>query len=92
MFSRLSFLIRVIIDIVLCFAILQGWWHAALIAGIIGLIFCRNYFEIIIAGIAYDALFHPVIGTVLKNHAAAIVAVCAYAVTMLVRSFVRRQI
>jgi hypothetical protein len=49
--------IRTIIDIVSFIAISQGWWFAALPLGLIGAWKFPFYIELVIMGVAYDALF-----------------------------------
>lgn len=48
---------RIIIDIILALAVLQGWWFVAVPLCIIGCFAFPYYIEAIIAGVAYDSLF-----------------------------------
>ena len=63
-----------ILDILLAIAVVHGWWHAALIIGIIGLLRFPYFVEIVIAGIAYDALFHSSLSTNVLGHLGFIIA------------------
>ena len=92
MSPRISTAVRITIDVALAIAVAQGWWHVALVVGIAGLVVCRNFIEIIAAGIAYDALFRPTFGLTISSHLAGLVATCAFALTVLVHSSIRRRI
>lgn len=57
-------ILRIIFDLMIMIAVIKGWWFLALPFGIVGVWLLPYFFEIIIAGIAYDALFG--IGPLLK--------------------------
>lgn len=92
MISRFSLPVRIIVDIALAVSVAHGWWQAALVLGLAGSVFCRNFIEIIIAGLAYDALFHPTIDSAVVDHAAALSGACMYAASAIVRASIRRRI
>jgi hypothetical protein len=48
---------RIILDILIAVAVLNGWWFIALPLGIYGVWKFPGYIELICAGVAYDALF-----------------------------------
>lgn len=66
--------LRLILDIPLAFAVIEGWWFAALPLGLIGAWAFPYYFEIFIAGVVYDSLFGLVPDMGIKGYAGMIVA------------------
>ena len=81
---------RIVLDIVLIFAVMSGWWHVALIVAIVGLIFFQLYIEAAIAGMVYDALFGIRSDHFFKQHIALIVSTALFIVTFLIRRSIRR--
>jgi len=57
------FQIRLLLDILLFICVLQGWWFFALPLGMVGVFYYAYFFEIVIAGVAYSALFEAVPGS-----------------------------
>jgi len=49
--------LRIIVDIILAIAIIQGWWFVALPLALFGVWYFQYFLEIIFAGLAYDSLF-----------------------------------
>lgn len=84
--------IRIIIDLCLIVAVMQGWWIVVLIIGLIGLVVCNNFIETVLAGLAYDALFHPALAANFSSHVAAVIGACSYGVAAIVRSSFRRRL
>lgn len=48
---------RIIFDLVIALAVINGWWFVALPLGLIAAWKYPGYIEILVAGVAYDALF-----------------------------------
>ena len=53
---------RIIIDFIILLAIFNGWWFCIIPLGLIGLWFFPYFVEIVLAGIAYDALYNLIPG------------------------------
>ncbi|MBP6858427.1 MAG: hypothetical protein KBC33_01185 [Candidatus Pacebacteria bacterium] len=49
--------IRLILDILMFLTVIQGWWFFALPIALVGMLRYSNYYEVLIAGLAYDSLF-----------------------------------
>ena len=81
---------RIVLNLVIAAAILNGWWFVALPICIAGVWFYGNFIEIIIAGIAYDALFGMVPGMGIRGFVGTILAVVVYAALFLSKKMVRR--
>ena len=71
---------RIGLDILIAISIFNGWWFIALPLGFVGVWVYKNYFEFIIAGLAYDALFGMVRGTGLVGYIGTIISVIMYTV------------
>lgn len=71
---------RIVLDFLIAVSILNGWWFVALPLGIVGVWIYKNYFEFIIAGVAYDALFGMVKGTGWIGYIGTIISVIMYTV------------
>ena len=48
---------RVLVGILILFAVIYGWWLVVVILSLFALVNYRNYIEIIFFGIIFDALF-----------------------------------
>jgi len=48
---------RIVADIAVLICIIHGWWFIALPISLLASWLCPYYIEIIIAGLAYDAMF-----------------------------------
>jgi hypothetical protein len=82
--------VRIIIDIVLVFLVIQGWWFVALPIGLIGGWFFPFYAEILLAGIAYDSLFGMVPGMGFSGYLGTIVSIVVLLIVSGSKSLVRR--
>lgn len=51
------FLLRLSIDLPLLISVVYGWWIVVLVVSLVCLLFFENFFEIVIFGILFDALF-----------------------------------
>jgi hypothetical protein len=68
-------LFRIILDILLFIAVINGWWPIVVVMAVIGLWFFRFYAEAILAGVAYDALYGMIPDMGWKGYTGTIVAV-----------------
>ena len=82
--------IRILLDFILFISILNGWWFIAMPVGFIGCWYEKYFIEIIIAGIAYDALFGMVRGMGVQGFMGTIVGVIIYITVVLFKKMVRR--
>ena len=82
--------IRIIIGLVLAVCVLQAWWLAALVIGLIGTWFFRDYLELVVAGIAYDALYGDTIGSGWTSHLGLFVSIIGLLITVGLKKVVRR--
>ena len=80
---------RIILDICIAIAVLNGWWPIAIILVLIGVWFFKLYIEIIIAGVAYDALFGMTHGMGWRGYEGTIFAVVLLIVIKLLKKLVR---
>lgn len=55
--TAMNIFIRIILDLIIFFAVLHGWWVVVVPLGLIGTWKYTWFVELIIAGIAYDSLF-----------------------------------
>jgi hypothetical protein len=85
--KTLSF--RIIIDIILAISILNGWWLLGIIFGLIGAGYYGYFFEFILAGIAYDALFGLVPEMGWRGYAGTIVSVVLFLLLLGAKKIVR---
>ncbi len=83
--------IRIILDVILFFAVLKGWWFVALPFGIIGAWFFPYYLELIVAGIIYDSLFGMIPETGLWRYAGTIISTSAFVIMIPLRRIIRRH-
>jgi hypothetical protein len=82
--------LRIILGILIALAVLQGWWFLALPLGLIGAWVFPVYAEIIIAGIAYDALFGMNGEAGMWGYAGTIVAVLLFGAVSIFKKVGRR--
>ncbi len=81
--------LRILVDIVLVIALLNGWWPVAVVCALIGSWLFRHFFEIILAGLAYDAIFGMVPGLGWKEYAGTITAVILFLAIRFLKKLVR---
>jgi hypothetical protein len=79
---------RIIIDLLIFISLVNAWWFFIIPLGLIGLWFFPYFFEIILAGIAYDGLYGLVPGMGTRAFIATIIAV----VTMIVFAVLKRML
>lgn len=80
---------RIILDILLFAAIINGWWPVAIALALIGAWFFKMYVEIIIAGIAYDALFGMTSGMGWRGYGGTICAITLLMAVKLLKRSIR---
>ena len=85
-----SFIIRILIDIVIAFSVLNAWWFVALPLVIIGVWAFPYYVEIVLAGVAYDALFAMDPGMGWKGYIGTIISFTALAIVFFLKKVVRK--
>jgi hypothetical protein len=76
-------------DLVLFTFIINGWWFFALPILVIGSWFFRNYFELIIFGIIYDALFCMNNGKSIWDYVGTVSSVSIYFIIYILKKFSR---
>ena len=84
-----NILLRIILDLLITFCISRGWWYFALPLGFVGAWSFPYFFELIIAGIAYDSLFRMVPGMGWGSDMGTIVSVISMLIISGVKRFVR---
>ncbi len=80
---------RIIINIIIFIAVINGWWFLALPLGVIATWRFRYYLEIIIAGIYYDALFGSIPALGIWGYAGTITGVSVVLLVFLLKKLVR---
>ncbi len=83
-------LLRLIVDILVAFSVIQGWWFVALLIGLISTWSFPYYIEILIAGVAYDSLFGLVPDMGVKGYAGTILAAAIFLIVAGFKKVVRR--
>ncbi len=48
---------RILIDLVLLLSVIYGWWVVAVVVSLVAILYFNNFFELIIFGLIFDALF-----------------------------------
>lgn len=81
---------RIIVDILLLIAIINGWWIVAIILGAVANWFFLYFVELIIAGVIYDSLFgySPAFG--LAGYYATIMSLILFIVICSLKRVLRR--
>ncbi len=82
-------IIRLVVNILLFVSVLNGWWPIAFIVGVGGAWYWPHFIEIIVAGVAYDALFGMISGTSIHGWIGTIVSIVLYTVILLIKKIVR---
>jgi len=80
---------RVIIDLLLILVLLKGWWFVIIVLGIIGLWRCEHFFEILVAGVGYDALYGMVPRMGIYGYIGSIAGVVIYFGAFLFKKMIR---
>lgn len=83
---------RIITDIIIAIAVINGWWLIALPVAVIATWKFEYYFEIIVAGIAYDALFGIVPDRGIVSFLGTAVALVVFCLVIIFRKLVRSHL
>ncbi len=81
-------LFRVLVDLALAVAVMQGWWLVALGISIVGLWSFSYFAEALIAGFAFDSLFGWVPGYGIWGH----IGVIASAILSIASAFFKKSL
>ena len=84
-------ILRIIIDLLIVWALIQGFWFLVIIFGAIGLWRYEQFYEIIVAGIGYDALFGMVPRMGIHGYYGTITGIILYIVASLFKKLVRKS-
>lgn len=83
-------LARIAFDLVIAVCILNGWWFIAVPVGIAAAWFFPYFVELIIAGVAYDAVFGMIPGSGVKGYAGTVAAIVILVALALLKKVVRK--
>ncbi len=81
--------IRILLDIVIAIAVLEGWWFVALPIGIVSAWAFPYYLELFLAGFIYDSLFGMTTGMGIVGYLGTIVTAIVLAIVAIVKKLVR---
>ncbi len=81
---------RFILDTILFLAIMQGWWFVAIPVALIGMLRFEWYFEVLIAGIAYDSLFGLVPGHGVLSYIGILFSLGMFLIMILLKKVMRK--
>jgi hypothetical protein len=87
---RNEILQRLLLVILILLAVILGWWHIAIILGIIGCLSQKLFLEFIFAGIVFDALFGHSEYTSLNNHLGTIISLVLFVIIFGLKKVLRR--
>jgi hypothetical protein len=87
--EEMKTILRIILDILLIIAVVNGWWLVAIILVLVGAWFFKLFIEVIIAGIAYDALFGMVSGMGWRGYVGTIIAIVLLLIIRFFKKLVR---
>ncbi len=82
---------RIIIDLLIVWSLIQGFWFLVIIFGAIGLWKYEQFYEIIIAGIGYDALFGMVPRMGIHGYYGTIIGIILYIAAFFLKKLVRKS-
>jgi hypothetical protein len=85
----MKLIFRIVLDVCIVIAVLNGWWPLAIVLVLIGAWFFRFFVEIILAGVAYDALFGMGHGMGWRGYEGTIGAVVIFVAVKLAKRLVR---
>jgi hypothetical protein len=87
---RNEILQRLLLVALILLAVILGWWHIAIILGMIGCLSRKLFLEFIIAGVIYDALFGHSELPSLNNYIGTIVSLVLFIVIFGLKKVLRR--
>ena len=82
-------ILRIILDSLIAFSVLNGWWFIALPLALVGARSFSFFVEIIIAGMAYDALFGMMPSLGMRGYAGTISGIILFGVFAILRKEMR---
>ncbi|MFA6295320.1 MAG: hypothetical protein WC666_02760 [Candidatus Paceibacterota bacterium] len=85
-----STICRIVIDLVVLFCVIHGWWFIALPISLFALWSYSYYIEIILAGIIYDILFGFIPEVGFLGYIGTVVSVLIFLVVVMAKKVVRR--
>ncbi|MDE2041336.1 MAG: hypothetical protein KGI59_03095 [Patescibacteria group bacterium] len=80
---------RIVLDLLLVLAAIQGWWPAIIIVGLIGVWTCRYFVEFVGAAYMYDMLFNVFPAAPHWAYLATATAIVVFAVEIGLKKIVR---
>jgi hypothetical protein len=83
-------LIRLLLIILILLAVILGWWHIAIILGMIGCLSQKLFLEFIVGGIVFDALYGHSESASLNNHLGIIISLVLFVVIYWLKKVLRR--
>lgn len=81
---------RLILDLLLIFSVLNGWWAFSLFFGLIGLCLFDYFIEIIFAGIIFDSIFGQNTGSGFWSYFGIVFSILFFALITWLRQVLRR--
>jgi len=81
--------IRIILDIAIFISVIQGWWIPALALSAFGSWYFPYYFEIILAGIGFDALFGMVNTMGIQGYFGSIISISIFLIMYFLKKIMR---
>lgn len=81
---------RIVFDIVLGACVFFGWWHVGLLVGFCALWLFPYYAELVLAGLAFDALYGMNDGQGIWGYAGVLAAIVLMAIVAAFTAFIRR--
>ncbi len=87
---RNNVILRIILDVLILFTVISGWWFIAVPLVIFGVWFRTLFIEALIAGLAYDALFGMSSEQGMSGWAGTITAIVLYTCILLAKRFIRK--
>ncbi len=81
---------RVLLDLILAFCVVQGWWFIAAPIALVGIWSFPYFVEIIIAGLIYDSLFGIVEGEGIAGYTMTVASVIIFCLLALIKKVVRK--
>lgn len=83
-------IIRIIVDLVLLFLVINGWWVMALLVGIGATWVFHAYIEIFFAGLAFDALFGDNSSSIFIRNLGIIISVIILVIMSSTKTIIRK--
>jgi ABC-type enterochelin transport system permease subunit len=81
---------RIALSIIMLLAIIHGWWFVALPIALIGMLRYSNFYEALVAGLAYDSLFGLIPHEGILSYIGSISAIVLFGAIMVLKSIMRK--